>query len=162
MTYVITRIHLLQSSSLTRALKRLKLKQKIAIRLTWVSEKFSKVVDVLAEERGHRQDVSLRSLILQAQRGQLGAAQVVKGGPEIKKNLKLFNETTASLPFSDKTYFINFRPCFVSFMWSFNFVTSSLLKYLSVKIIFIDSNFKYQFNLLVFTRVYVIVLPKMN
>ena len=98
MTYVITRIHLLQSSSLTRALKRLKLKQKIAIRLTWVSEKFSKVVDVLAEERSHRQDVSLRSLILQAQRGQLGAAQVVKGGPEIKKNLKLFNETTTSLP----------------------------------------------------------------
>ncbi len=63
-----------------------------------MSEKFSKVVDILAEERGHRQDVSLRSLILQAQRGQLGAAQVVKGGPEIEKKIELFNETTTSLP----------------------------------------------------------------
>jgi hypothetical protein len=92
-----------------------------------VSEKFSKVVDVLAEERGHRQDVSLRSLILQAQRGQLGAAQVVKGGPEIKKNLKLFNETTTSLPFCEKTYhihFINFRPCFVTLKLGFLFCSS--------------------------------------
>jgi hypothetical protein len=94
-----------------------------------VSEKFSKVVDVLAEERGHRQDVSLRSLILQAQRGQLGAAQVVKGGPEIKKNLKLFNETT-SLPSSVKTYhiqLINFRPCLLNLKLGFlfcNFFTS--------------------------------------
>ena len=48
-----------------------------------MSEQFSEIVDIFSEERSHGQDVGLRALLVDAQRVQVRAAQVVKGGPEI-------------------------------------------------------------------------------
>jgi hypothetical protein len=53
--------------------------------LTWVSKKFSEVVNVFSEQCRDGQDVSLRTLLLDVQGRQLSTAQVLECGSENKR-----------------------------------------------------------------------------